>query len=287
MPKSDIEAYACKARKVVCEVERLPLSSPIDLEHPEPMEAFETIVVGSDEVWNLWHPWFGGLPAFYGQGLRAKRVVSYAASFGNYSCWEGLGLPYTEFLKGFDALSVRDENSWWMVRNALGIEVDTVLDPCLLNPIAPAGEWRKLGPYALVYGHNFSAEYAQSVRRWAKERRLTLVSLGYRNDWADLQWIDAGPHDFAHAMANAQAVATNFFHGCVFSILNDRPFACEVQPYRSIKVRGLMELLGAEGRLVEDGEVGDRLEVPPALLPKVAELRRSSRGYLDRALGGE
>lgn len=284
-PRGDVALYKAKTRKFLAEFERLPLSRPFQLDRPETMEPFDTVVIGSDEVWNLRHPWYAGLPAFWGQLPQAGRVVSYAASFGNYSCWEGFGSPCTEWLAGFEAISVRDENSWWMLRNALGREVDTVLDPALQFPLEPSGGWEgPSGEYALVYGHNFSAEFAASVRRWADARGLPLVSVGYRNDWADLQWLDAGPHDFAHAMRRAEAVATNFFHGCVFALRDGKPFACEASPYRSIKVRGLMELLGGLDRLVPDGSVGGRLDEPCDFSARLAELRASSNAYLDRAL---
>ena len=54
------------------------------------MESYDLVVVGSDEVWNLHHPWYGGCSLFYGDGINARRLVSYAASFGNYSAWNGL-----------------------------------------------------------------------------------------------------------------------------------------------------------------------------------------------------
>lgn len=285
VPREDVELYKRKARRFGCEFGRLPLSRPFDLSHPETMDPVDTVVIGSDEVWNLRHPWYAAFPAFWGQGLNAGRVVSYAASFGNYSCWEGIGEPYTDFLQSFDALSVRDENSWWMLKNALGLEVDTVLDPTLQFPLDPDGPWNGLeGPFALVYGHNFSPEFARSVRDWADSRSLPLLSLGYRNDWADVQWLDAGPHDFAHAVRRTEAIATNFFHGCAFAVREDKPFACETSPYRSIKVRGLMELLGGLDRLTEDGTLGDRLESAPSFGPRLRELRDVSNRYLERAL---
>lgn len=285
VPRVDRAAYARKTRRFLDEFERLPLSAPFDLHRPETMERVATVVVGSDEVWNLRHPWYAGLPAFWGQGLNADRVVSYAASFGNYSCWEGLGAPFVDWLRGFDAISVRDENSWWMLKNALELEVETVLDPTLQFPLAPEGDWEgPATPFALVYGHNFTPEFARSVRRWAEARGVPLLSLGYRNDWADLQWLDAGPHDFAHAMARATSVATNFFHGCAFASREDKPFACETSPYRSIKVRGLMELLGGLDRLVPDGEIGERLDVAPGFGPRLAVLRETSARYLEGAL---
>jgi hypothetical protein len=281
----DIAQYACKTRKFLVEIGRLPLSKPFNLDHPEETEEFDIVVIGSDEVWNLRHPWYAAKPAFFGQGLSARRVVAYAGSFGNYSCWEGLGSLWTDYLRGLDAISVRDENSWWMLNNCLGLEPDLVLDPCLQWP--PASDQLQARPYALVYGHHFSDSFAREVRAWADERSIPLLSIGYRNPWADSQWLDAGPGDFIRAMAGASAVATNFFHGCVFSLLNEKPFACEVSAYRSIKIRGLMELLGGEARIVEGGSVAGLLSEPPnaAILSRVAELRRVSDAYLDRALG--
>lgn len=287
VPEADRALYKRKARRFRAEFEKLPLSAPFCLERPSGMEVVDTVVVGSDEVWNLRHPWYAGVPAFWGQGLNARRVVSYAASFGNYSCWEGMGSPFTDWLRSFDAVSVRDENSWWMLRNALGMEVETVLDPALQFPLAAEGAWEgPRGEFALAYGHNFTAEFAGAVRRWADVRGLPLLSLGYRNDWADMQWLDAGPQDFAHAFARATAVATNFFHGCVFAVRNGRPFACEASPYRSIKVRGLMELLGGLERLVPGGSLGDLLERPGEFEGRLAELRGVSERYLDGVFPG-
>jgi len=288
--REDTEQYACKARKFFPEFDRLPLSRPFDLDRPETMEEFDTVVIGSDEVWNLRHPWYSGCLPFFGVGLRAQRVISYAASFGNFSCWEGIGAPWTDYLSRLDAISVRDENSWWMLKNCLGQETDLVLDPCLQFLLPPDGEPKPRAPYALVYGHNFSPGFAARVRRWADAKRLPLLSIGYRNDWADAQWLTAGPHDFAHAVAGAEAVATNFFHGCVFALQNERPFACELSPYRSIKVRGLMELLGGEAHLVGDDAPENALEplmsepLDPRIPARIVEVRAQSNDYLRRAL---
>jgi hypothetical protein len=288
VPKEDIAAYVRKTRKFQREFERLPLSRSFSLDDLSRMEKFDTVVLGSDEVWNLQHPWFAEQPAFFGVGLRAERVIAYAASFGNYSCWKGIGSPWTDFLGQLDAISVRDENSWWMIKNSLGVEPEMVLDPCLQFPLPPEGEWEGLDkPYALVYGHNFSPAFAARVREWADERGLPLVSIGYRNDWADHQWLDAGPHDFAHAMRRAQAVTTNFFHGCVFALQNEKPFACELTPYRSIKVSGLLELLDASHHLVEGNAALDALLGQPAkavVYERIAEVRLRSNEFLKRSL---
>jgi hypothetical protein len=116
------------------------------------------------------------------------------------------------------------------------------------------------------------------------------VSLGYRNAWADTQWITADPHDFAQGIARAHAVATNFFHGCVFALRHAKPLVCEISPYRSVKVPDLMATVGGERHLVAadtpaatyDARLGE--PVDPGILQRIDGLRRRSEAYLDDAL---
>jgi hypothetical protein len=90
VPKSDYPLYRAKMEAFFDAFCTLPLSRRFDLQHPEEMESYDLVVVGSDEVWNLMHPWYGRCALFYGEGVRAQRLVSYAASFGNYDATWGL-----------------------------------------------------------------------------------------------------------------------------------------------------------------------------------------------------
>jgi hypothetical protein len=167
-----------------------------------------------------------------------------------------------------------------------------VLDPCLQFNVRPddRSDERLLRPYVAVYGHNFSDYYIAHVKAWAASQKLPLVSIGYRNDWADQQWITADPHDFAHFMSASTAVVTNFFHGCVFALRNEKPFVCESSPYRGNKLQGLMVKTGADKHLVTDktpaAMYNQRLSEPidATILQKIDELRAVSNEYLDHAI---
>ncbi|MFZ5784662.1 MAG: polysaccharide pyruvyl transferase family protein [Pseudomonadota bacterium] len=284
-PASDRPQYVAKVRAFRRAVDVLPRSAPFALERPEEMAAYDLVLVGSDEVWNLRHPWYGGCRLFFGAQVPATRLVSYAASFGNYDAAGGLDGSWGAMLTRFESLSVRDDNSFRLVRNAAGREPDLTLDPCLQFP--PNAQTAARGdPYLLVYGHGFSAGLAAAVRAFARACRLTVVSVGYRNAFADAQHIAAGPEEFRQLMAGARAVVTNFFHGCVFALLNRKPFVCVPSPYRFNKVRDLAALLGAQGHLAGE-ELAVRLSEPPAesIYRRIAELRQQSGAYLGRALG--
>ena len=79
-----------KTRRFVDAIAHLPLSRRFSLHEPETAGEYDAIVVGSDEVWNFRHPWYGSKPIFFGDGLKAERLVSYAASFGNHNAWDGI-----------------------------------------------------------------------------------------------------------------------------------------------------------------------------------------------------
>jgi hypothetical protein len=290
--RSDLRLYAAKARKFERAFDALPLSEPFPLQQPERIDGYDLVIVGSDEVWNLSHPWYGGQPIFYGAGVRAERVASYAASFGNYDADAGLDGRWTTLLQRLAAISVRDENSRKVIRDALGQDPVRVLDPCLQFPPAPAPRIELAldeSPYVALYGHSFPGWFRTAVRRWAKRRGYRLLSIGYRNSWADGQRITAGPAEFAALIARSAAVVTNFFHGCVFALLNAKPFACAVSPYRSNKLLDLTCSLGAEAHLVDQRTADDgyasALDRPlaPIVAGNLAALRRESDSYL-RAL---
>lgn len=289
--RADFHSYSVKARKFADAIDKLPLSKRFSLDEPEAVSGYDAILVGSDEVWNLSHPWYGGKSIFYGVGLRAPRLVSYAASFGSYSCHWGIHDYWAEQLKRFDSLSVRDENSYWLVRGSTGREPQTVLDPCLqFDSVALTAAPVAEEPHAIVYGHSFPEWMAVQARRWSSTNEVKLLSVGYRNEFADEQRIDAGPIEFASLIAGARAVITNYFHGCVFSLMNRKPFAAASTDYRQHKLRGLVELLGAPHRLIEEqtshSELNRLLDTPPLpnVLDRLSDYRGRSQAYLDATL---
>lgn len=291
-PPEHRSAYKTKARAFEQAFAEMPLSRPFSLHDAADLPAYDAVVVGSDEVWNLAHPWYSHKPLFYGEGLKTDRLLSYAASFGNYDAARGLDDYWSAKLANFTAISVRDDNSRAIVENALGEKPPLVLDPCLQFADRIPRESAANGepPYALLYGHGFPEWLGPLAQRWAGEQGLVLRSIGYGNAHADEEWIDAGPIDFARAMSGAAAVITNFFHGCVFALAMNKPFVACVTPYRLNKVRDLTAKLGAGRHLLRDApayrDFAAILAEPPseAVHRRIADLRESSQGFLDAAL---
>jgi hypothetical protein len=290
-PARELKAYASKTRKFIDAIAALPLSRRFSLHDAEGADRYDTILVGSDEVWNFRHPWYGSKPIFFGDGLKADRLVAYAASFGNHSAWDGIHPHWSRKLGRFAAVSVRDCNSWHLVHAGTEREAELVLDPCLLFPEAARARGNGIaGPYALIYGHGFPAWLRALARRWADRSGIRLVSVGYSNDFAEEQRIDASPGEFARLMSGATAVLTNFFHGCVFALLNGKPWATVPSDYRSIKIPDLASMLGAEHRLIDEQtseqQFAELLETPTVgqEMERMTDCRARSEAYLDEAL---
>jgi hypothetical protein len=290
--RADYRLYAKKARKFLAAFDQLPQSRSFPLNDPAVMDPQDLVIVGSDEVWNLTHPWYGGRPIFYGEGLRADRVVSYAASFGNYDATAGLDDYWAQKLRGFSALSVRDENSRQLVRNATGQDPELVLDPVLQFPPSPLPTPPDAAdrPYIAIYGHSLPGWFRERVKSWADTAGYRLISIGYRNTWADEQRVAAGPEEFAQLIAQASAVVTNFFHGCVFALINDKPFACVPSTYRFNKVRDLTAGVGAQRHLVQEDTPSEELvslldqPLDRRIGENIKAMRRTSNRYLDHVL---
>jgi hypothetical protein len=290
-PRDQVKSYAVKTRRFIEAFADLPLSRPFPLHEPQAADRYDAIVVGSDEVWNFRHPWYGSKPIFFGEGLNADRFVSYAASFGNHSAWNGIDRSWASKLERFASISVRDENSRHLIRNGTGRDPDMVLDPVLQFPdVVPSKKADESSPYAVVYGHGFPDWLKQKVRRWADQTGIRLLSVGYSNDFAEEQRIEADPHEFAELMAGAEAVITNFFHGCVFALKNGKPWVSAPSDYRSIKIPDLAASLGAEHRLIDEQTSEARfaellaMPVTPAVAKNIEEARSRSSAFLDAAL---
>ena len=281
--RDDRRRHAAKARSFARSLARLPRSAPLA---PGVIpNLYDAVVVGSDEVWNRSHPWYGGSGLFWGEGLAGQRLIAYAASCGNHG--GPLSASDEDALRGFERIAVRDRTTRDLVHRATGQEPPLVLDPVLQFPPPPAPPLLR-SPYALVYGHEFPEWIGPAARDWAARRGLRLLSVGYRAEFADEQWLEATPEGFACAVAGAAAILTSMFHGSVFGLNAGKPFVAVPSQYRAAKLTDLLDGLGAASHLLcAPTPLAPLLDASPdpAIFARLAGLRRQSHAVLEAALG--
>lgn len=224
----------------------------------------DVLVIGSDEVFNCVqnNTNVGFSPELFGQGNKAKRLVSYAASFGNTTVEKlenyGVRDKVTRWLKEFDAISVRDKNSREIIKELVGIEAVYNLDPVLIYDfIGKCNDIPQSIPdkdYMLLYGYSgrFSKEECKEIRRFANTKRLKIFCIGGVQDCCD-RFIDVDPFAVIAYFQHANCVVTDTFHGTIMSVITHSQFVSVVREHgygNSQKMNDLLERLELTDRSV-------------------------------------
>ena len=185
---------------------------------------YDTLVCGSDQIWNP--VWLN--PAYFLTfAPESVRRIAYAASLGvNKLPQEKKIRKIQEWTKGFDRVSVREEEGARLLRQMTGIDADVMPDPvCLLS----REEWEKAAsagpdgkPYLLCYFIGENEKYWEKVSRLQRETGLRVIVIpvtagSYRSGHELLD--GAGPEEFLGAVQNAAMLCTDSFHGLAFGTI--------------------------------------------------------------------
>ncbi len=228
--------------------------------------ALDVLVIGSDEVFNCVqsNANVGFSPELFGEGNRAKKLISYAASFGNTTEEKlrtyGVADRVGGWLRNFDAVSVRDRNSGAVVEAVSGVHPVYHLDPVLAYDfIGKCADIPASVPeehYMILYGYSgrFSKEECRCIKSYAKEKGLKIFCIGGVQDVCD-QFIDCDPFQVIAYFQHAACVVTDTFHGTILSVITHRQFVSLVRNTgygNSEKLTDLLQRLGLTGKIVKD-----------------------------------
>ena len=65
----------------------------------------------------------------------------------------------------------------------------------------------------MIYGKYFSKEEIKKIIELCKNKNLLILSIGYHNEWADLNILDADPFEFLKFLKFSDIIFTSMFHG--------------------------------------------------------------------------
>lgn len=277
----------CRDRKTL-----LPMTPRVHTHQELEAMPFDAVLVGSDIVWDFRNPRLGRDPVYFGEHLTTERLIAYSPSCGPCD----VESPAPEFvargLARFHALSVRDEKTRDFVRRVSGREALLLPDPtfALEASSLPAAPVPVDPPYLCVYAmdHYVSPDFIREIRRFARDRGLPVVAVGYRNRWADRNVVEAGPCAWLSCLKAAAFVATNTFHGTIFSLLLGKSFVTEMNSAIESKTAPMLKRLNLADRRFEAAvEVGPVLEADwprDRVAAQMASEAAVARDYLRRHL---
>lgn len=228
----------------------------------------DLLIIGSDEVFNCTqeNANVGFSPELFGEGHRSKRLISYAASFGNTTLKKlaqyGKCDAVASYLERFDALSVRDANSSKIVA-ALTKEIPEIhMDPVIAGgslDIFADASLRVPSGFLLLYGYTgrFSRSECAEIRQYADSKGLKIYCIGGIQHCCD-QYVDCNSFEAVAYFKAADCVVTDTFHGTALAVMAHRKFGVFVRSDgygNSEKLEDLLARLQMKDRAIRTGEL--------------------------------
>lgn len=205
---------------------------------------YDCFVAGSDQIWNFRIP--GADARYFLPFAAAHKRYSYAASFGADALPEKAKDWAAKQLSMFRAISVREASGCAIVEELTGKKAQVCLDPTLLpdrkdwEALVTRTEENYVLCFMLKYDEALLAKAKQEAERTGAQ--LKVVTAAFMPQAGMAAWNTTGVTGWLSAIANAQCVFTNSFHGMVFSMIFGRRFHIQ-------RLTG--ELSGRNGRLEE------------------------------------
>lgn len=268
------------------------------------LSIYSGFIAGSDQVWNpKWRR------SVYYLDFVPKEIpkIAYAASIGkNILTQEEKNYIFPR-IKNFQYISVREKENQKLLKLQTDKNIKVVVDPTLLlkqedwDEIATESDVKD--PYIFVYLLGNNKEHRTKIKQIGKMLNLKIVFLPHIHfqyepadeDFADIDLYDVGPAEFVGLIKDAAIVATDSFHGCIFSIIYHKKFWAmkrhkdtEKENMNS-RLYTLFGNLGLEDRLLDDAQQLTREKLLKeinyeAVDEKLEVLRKDSMDFLENAL---
>lgn len=234
---------------------------------------FNGYVVGSDQVWrpiyslNIYNDFLD----FCKEKKDVKRLA-YAASFGvdNWEFDDEQTKECSKLAKLFNAISVREDSGLKLCKEHLGVKATHVLDPTLLlekedyiRLVEQNGEKESGGDlFCYILDSNKTIEEAMgniekkmSLKSFQVKAKRSSYAL--KREDAINDFVVPSPTKWIRAFIDAKMVFTDSFHGCVFSIIFNKPFWVIGNKERgNARFDSLLKLFSLEDRRISVDEVG-------------------------------
>ena len=268
----------------------------------------EAFLLGSDQMWRVGTLRLVGYAFFLDFVARDKKKIAFASSFGG-SQFPGTPLQIAtagDFLRRFDAISVREQSGVEICERTFGIQAECVIDPVFL---CPRNDYDRLTrdiaddpprkPYLLCYILDPTEAKERAAKALAERLGVEIITaLGISEyNSAVTRWHtgtvlpNLQTERFLWYIRHCAFMLTDSHHGTCFAILYHKPYAALVNVMRGrTRFESVAQALGLEERLFEHPEdvIGSERPYRPIDWEAVERRLDAERGkafaWLDRAL---
>ncbi|WP_430972684.1 polysaccharide pyruvyl transferase family protein [Sunxiuqinia rutila] len=222
---------------------------------------FTTIIVGSDQVWRK-ACIYGDLKMNYFLDFVDGKVnkMTYAASFGidEWQYDEDETREIRKHIKEFQAVSLREKSGVELCEKYLGADAEHVVDPVMLLSAddyveVVNKEQATIKGDCLVYLLDKTDEKQAIVKDISDRFGYTPFSVNQSKRKWGLK-VKPSVVSWLRGFYEAKFVVTDSFHGCVFSIIFNKPFLIIGNKERGIaRFISVLNDFGLEGRMITSG----------------------------------
>ncbi|WP_020614572.1 polysaccharide pyruvyl transferase family protein [Sediminispirochaeta bajacaliforniensis] len=253
---------------------------------------YDTLIVGSDEVWRL-----GGIRGYdYSYFLDfcddGTHRIAYAVSSSNRAKKDDYNKEVVILLNKFDFISVRDSYTKNFILPLINSDITEVLDPTFLFDYKIITSAKKVSSdkYILIYA-GIDEKDAIPICEYAKAHSLKIISVNRRLSFADKSFPYIDPGRWLAFFQSADLIVTEFYHGMIFALKNEKKFVMLKHPGKAAKVEGLTEKLGITHLLVDSPLTIEKIQLCidnidySSINEILLKLQDSSYNFLSEALG--
>ena len=257
-------------------------------------------ITGSDIIWQ---PALGAPNKMFLDFAMYEKLprIAYASSTGAKELPQKYYKDYKRLLKGFRAISTREQNSADFFSELLGRKVHKVIDPTLLHDkdfwdgFADRAQLGDLinKKYILCYFVMDDPrywEYVKKVADTAPDAEIVVLPMHYSDEKSEYTVIKTGTaYEFISLIKNSMFIVTDSFHAAVFSFIYDKEFYVlkRARSDEDEKFNDLVNKYGLSHRIVTDESAFERnTDSDYSDGKKVLEKdRKFAYAFLDKALG--
>lgn len=220
---------------------------------------YETLIVGSDQVWNP--SIIKGDKNWIEPKIKYNKIISYAASLGKGK----LDDNEKTFLLGcnfniYDWVSVREKTGQKLLEE-IGVHSEVVCDPTLLFYDAPDAYNNLVDKsnldsnnYIFVYSLEKSDKIDEISKTLSKKYGYNILSAHPANcktQYCNEFIMDSDICDFLYLIKNAKMIITNSFHGLAFSYIYKKDVFAVCHTSLSSRQTDLIENSGIEYEMLD------------------------------------
>lgn len=239
-----------------------------DMTHIAEVNGFcDSFMLGSDQMWTVHSTNLVGYTFFLDFVDLNKKRIAFSTSFGQdrLDADEKSCQIMGDFLRRFDAISVREYTGVDICKNKLGVEAEQVMDPIFLcdskdyDQLADSVSPKVPKKYLFSYILDPNPEKEEAVLHIAKKEGLEILSAFDMRDYdKKAQSWHVGQRvpkpsieEFLYYIKNCSYLVTDSHHGACTGIIYKKPYVALANPLRGVtRFETVAKAFGLEDRVL-------------------------------------